>query len=76
MSNLFHVIELVHRDEHAAAKKRRSGAKTDLRIVTVKLVAPSGEHARKIALERYPDYVVLRQTSRPTDLAADPETSD
>jgi hypothetical protein len=73
VSNLFHVIELVHRDEHQAATKRKSGTKANLRIVTVKLVAPSGEHARKVALERYPDYVVLRQTSRPTDLAADPE---
>lgn len=71
MSNVFHVIELVHRDDHAAAKDRKPGAEGELRVVTVKLVAPSGEDARRVALARYPDYVVLRQTTRPTDSGAD-----
>ena len=73
MTNVYHVIELVHRDDHEAAKKLEPGAEHELRIVTVKLVEPSGEDARRIALERYPDYVVLRQTTRPTDSDADPE---
>jgi hypothetical protein len=73
MSNLFHIVELVHRDDHAAAKDLQPGADSDLRVVTVKLVTRSGEEARRVALERYPDYVVLRQTSRPTDASTDPE---
>jgi hypothetical protein len=74
MSNVYHVIELVHRDDHEAARDRKPGGESELRIVTVKLVAPSGEDARRIALERYPEYVVLRQTTRPTEAAADPDT--
>jgi hypothetical protein len=73
MSNVFHIIELVHRDDHAAAKDQTPGAEAELRMVTVKLVAPSGEDARRLAQERYPDYVVLRQTTRPTDSSADPQ---
>jgi hypothetical protein len=73
MSSLFHVIELVRAEEHEAAKDQRPGTEPELRIVTVKLVAASGEEARHIALERYPGYVVLRQTTRPTDEDADPE---
>lgn len=71
MTNVFHVIELVHRDDHAAAKHCEPGAEAELRVVTVKLIAASGEDARRVALERYPDYVVLRQTTRPTDSSAD-----
>jgi len=40
-------------------------------MVTVKLIAASGADARRVALARYPDYVVLRQTTRPTDSGAD-----
>jgi hypothetical protein len=73
MNNVFHLIELVHRGDYEAAKDRKPGAKDDLRIVTVKLVAPSGEDARRTALERYPGFVVLRQETHPTDVTADPE---
>ena len=74
MSNLFHIVELVHRDDHAAARDQKPGDVSELRIVTVKLVADSGDNARRIACERYPDYVVLRQSTRPTDSEPDEPT--
>lgn len=73
MTSLYHIVELVHRDDHEAAKDQKPGGETELRIVTVKLVAASGDDARRVALERYPDYVVLRQSTRPTDSEPDEE---
>jgi hypothetical protein len=74
MSALFHIVELVHRDDQPKAKARNADATSDLRVVTVKLVADSHDDAKRIALERYPDYCVLRHSTRPTDSKPDPDT--